>query len=53
MIDFSTCKDIYDFYLKTGMNRQDTFVFLLKKLKQIKEGEKNYDEESKSRKKKS
>jgi hypothetical protein len=50
MIDFSTCEDIYDFYLKTGMNRQEAFVFLLKELKEIKEREKNYEKECKRKK---
>jgi len=35
---FSDYKDIYDFYQRTGMTREETFNFLLKELNKERQG---------------
>lgn len=38
-MDFFDCKDINDFYAKTGMNRQEAFLFLITELNKLKGSE--------------
>lgn len=35
-MDIFNCKDISEFYARTGMNRQEAFTFLIKELNKIK-----------------
>jgi len=37
-MDFFDCMDIFDFYAKTGLNRQEAFLYLISELNKIKDG---------------
>jgi hypothetical protein len=47
-MDISNCNDIYEFYNKFGMNRQEAFQFLINELNKLKRGNKNDGRENKN-----
>lgn len=48
-MEFFDCKNIQEFYKKTGMTRQEAFTFLIKELNKIKKEREVDKNESKHR----